>query len=317
MTIAIPTWNRARLLDRTLARLRELQIPAGLKWDVLVVDNNSPDDTQAVVKKHAAALPLYSIIEPRIGVANARNCVLENARGGHVVWTDDDVLVESDWLVEHLKAAERFPDAGFFGGTVDPWFAVEPPAWVLEHLKYLEGPFAIRRHGPEVRPLVEPETVFGANMAFRMRYFRDARFDANLGRSGFGLLSGEETELMERVATAGHYGVWVGSARVKHYIPAKRLTTRYVWKFFHGLGRTYHRLKPYDRTVARAFGAPRWLVRKYAVERAKSLALWPCRGDGWIRNFTEAAITRGLIDEFRAAEPARAAGHPRSFLRWN
>jgi glycosyltransferase involved in cell wall biosynthesis len=304
VTVGVCTWNRAALLDQTLTRMRELRLPAGATWELLVVNNNSTDDTDAVIENHAAAVPIRRLFEPMPGHSNARNRAIEHARGDLLVWTDDDVLVDPDWIAEYLKAAERFPEAGYFGGTVDPWFETDPPRWVVRNLALIPGPFAVRQLGPEVRPLAEKEQVFGANMAFRTDLLKQFRFNPELGRKGTGMLSGDETDLIDRIKATGRSGVWVGPARVRHYIPADRLTAAYVWRFFHGLGRTNQRLAPHDRGVSRFLGAPRWVIRLYLAERLKSLVLAPWGGPAWVRSFTRAAAWRGIIDECRSARLA-------------
>jgi glycosyltransferase involved in cell wall biosynthesis len=306
ITVAICTWNRAKLLDQTLAQMRSLQIPEGVTWNLLVVNNNCTDDTDAVIAEHAGALPLQRLLETKQGLSNARNCAVEHATGDLLVWTDDDVLVEPDWLAEYAKAADAYPDAGYFGGTVDPWFEVEPPRWVRRDLAKLGGPFAIRQYGPMVRPLGEGEEVFGANMAFRLDALRGNQFDPALGRIGSGMLSGDETELLHRLRKQGRFGVWVGSARVRHFIPAARMTAGYVWKYFHGLGRTTLRVRGPNPTLPRLFGAERWVVRRYVLMRARSLALTPGRGSAWLNSFIAAAVARGMLDESREAARAPA-----------
>jgi glycosyltransferase involved in cell wall biosynthesis len=300
VTVAICTWNRAALLDRTLARMRDLA-PPGVEWELLVVNNNSTDDTDAVIAKHAAALPLRRLLETKQGLSNARNCAIDNSRGELLVWTDDDVLVEPGWLAAYAKASAEYPGAAFFGGPVDPWFEVEPPAWVKRNLPLLDGPFALRHLGDVTRPFVGQETPYGANMAFRTAVLRKHRFDPRLGRIGNGMLSGEEVAVFEGIAADGGSGVWVASARVRHFIPAARLTTNYVWKFFHGLGRTAHRQRGADPRLPRLFGAERWAVRRYVAARARSLLLAPWGGADWLNSFTAAAVARGIMDESRAA----------------
>jgi glycosyltransferase involved in cell wall biosynthesis len=300
ITVAICTWNRAKLLDRTLARMRDLKIPSGLTWELLVVNNNGTDDTDAVVKSHESALPLRLLHEPKQGHSNARNCAVENTRGELLIWTDDDVLVDPEWLAEYAAAADRFPEAGYFGGTVDPWFEVAPPAWVKRNLPALEGPFALRSFGPEVRPLKDGERVFGASMAFRTALLREHQFNPALGRNGTGMLSGDETDLVDRLVAQGRFGVWVGTARVQHFVPADRMTREYLWSFFHGLGRSDQRRKPYDAAVPMLFGVPRWLVKRYLADRFREALLAPGRGPRWLAAFMRAAVSRGVIDEFRA-----------------
>lgn len=300
VTVAICTWNRAALLDQTLARMRELVAP-GVEWELLVVNNNSTDHTDAVIEKHASALPLRRLLETKQGLSNARNCAVENARGDFLIWTDDDVLVDPNWLAAYVAASAAYPEAQFFGGPVEPWFEVEPPAWVKRNLALLDGPFALRQLGTETRAFGPRETPYGANMAFRTAALKRHQFDPALGRIGTGMLSGEETALIERIRADGGSGVWVAPARVRHFIPAARLTTGYVWKFFHGLGRTQFREAGANSAVPRLFGAERWAVRNYLSARARSLLLAPLGGSGWLTSFAAAAVARGVIDESRAA----------------
>ena len=153
ITVAICTWNRAKFLDATLTQIGKARIPAGAEWELIVVNNNSTDETAEVLKKHEmhGGLPLRSLFERKQGNAPARNCAMHAARGEFIVWTDDDVLVDAGWLEEMVGAYRRWPQATFFGGTVDPLYEVDPPKWMTQHRTLVEGPFAMRQLGPEER----------------------------------------------------------------------------------------------------------------------------------------------------------------------
>ena len=127
LSIAICTWNRAELLDRTLDTFEKLELPAGLDWELLVVNNGSSDDTDEVIARRGRHLPLRRLCEPRPGLSHARNLAATEARGELVVWTDDDVSVDPHWAAAYWSAARRYPEASFFGGTIDPWFESDPP----------------------------------------------------------------------------------------------------------------------------------------------------------------------------------------------
>ena len=79
--VAICTWNRSRLLAPTLERLRELEVPQHVDWQVIVVDNNCTDDTAATLQRFAGRLPLRTTFEPRPGHSNARNRAVAEATG--------------------------------------------------------------------------------------------------------------------------------------------------------------------------------------------------------------------------------------------
>ena len=230
VTVAICTWNRAALLDQTLARMRELRVPAGTEWELLVVNNNCTDHTDAVLAKHASALPLRRIAEPTPGLSHARNAALAAARGEYLLWTDDDVLVEPDWLAEAVGTVERFGADGFFGRVFPWWELGHPPGW---YNPLFDGMFALLDLGTEsfvVKP-TDPTGV-GANHGFRtvaLRALGGYRTDLGViaGKGG----GGEDLDAFNRAHAAGLKLVYAASAVVRHYVPAARCTKRWYRRY--------------------------------------------------------------------------------------
>lgn len=244
--IAICTWNRSELLDKTLTNLRNLVIPRGVAWKVLVVNNNCTDATDEVLARHARDLPLRRLFEPQSGVSYARNLASATARGDLLLWTDDDVLVDKHWLERYVEAAQHDPSAAFFGGPVEPWFETPPPAWLLGMLEVpgISGAYAVRRLGARGFRFDADhsrEMPYGANFAVRTGVQKQYAFDTRLGRFQKQAISGEETTLLRRIIEDGHYGCWVPTAHVRHFIPTERLTRDFLRRFFIGLGRTNYR----------------------------------------------------------------------------
>lgn len=297
VTIAICTWNRAALLDAALGAMEQLAIPSGVDWELLLVDNNCTDGTASVISKHASNLPVRVLQEPRQGLSYARNCAAEAARGDLVLWTDDDALVDPHWLEEYVHAGEKHSDAMFFGGPVEPWFAVAPPRWLRANFRVFAGAYALRRLSPGTIALDCEELLpFGANFAVRKKGLQCARFDTGLGRRGEDFMGGEEVEFLGRLLGQGYSGIWVEQARVRHFIPADRLTGGYLWSYYQGKGRTRVRL------AGAAERPPLWrLRRKYWKARARA---WLNRlegGERWARALKASAITKGMIDELRSS----------------
>ncbi len=104
-TIAICTYNRSSLLDKTFAQLRHLDVAGCGEWEILVVNNNCSDDTDAVIQRHSDVLPLRRLSEPRPGKSYAANLAVQEARGDVILWIDDDVLVDPGWLGAYVRAA--------------------------------------------------------------------------------------------------------------------------------------------------------------------------------------------------------------------
>jgi glycosyltransferase involved in cell wall biosynthesis len=307
ITVAVCTWNRAKLLAQTLSGMRELRIPSGVTWELLIVNNNCTDDTDAVIASHSNELPIRRLLEPKQGHSNARNCAVKYARGDFLIWTDDDVRVRQNWLTEYHAAFRSHPEAGYYGGPVDPWFEVPPPRWLARHWRRIENVFAIRRYSGGDRPFGPGELPFGANLAFRTDLLRRNQFDPNLGRLGDELRGHDETDVIGRLSASGYPGRWVSEAVVRHFIPTARMTRTYVWDWYKWDGRVERqRLGDSAPGVPTLFGRPRWVVRKYLVARFKTAVLCLTRGEGWRSAFTEAARWNGVLEWYAEKEKDKA-----------
>ena len=298
LTVAICTWNRAKLLDQTLTRFRELTIPEGLRWEVIVVDNNCTDHTTSIIASHRTVLPLRGVVEPRQGHSHARNRAVAEAKGNYLLWTDDDVLVDADWIVHHLAAVQTYPEAQFFGGPVRPWYETSPPRWVMRHFHRVKHCWAIVDLGPETRPLTSTEYPCGANVGFRMEAMRQYPFDPCLGRVGTQLSSEDETRVIEAIRRDGGEGVWVGNAGVDHFLPTQRITPRYVFEINRWMG--YHGYRDFADDNTPSFRhAPRWMWKRYCLTRLQTRLLAPFKNDAWLESLLESARWHGMIDRFQ------------------
>jgi glycosyltransferase involved in cell wall biosynthesis len=298
------------MLDRTLENMRRLRIPADVDWELLVVNNNCTDDTDRVIAQHASRLPIRRLYEPRPGKSFAANLAVAEARSDLLIWTDDDVLVDPDWLAEYLAAARDWPDAAYFGGTIEPDFAHPPARWIERNLDLLAGVFAIRRLGDGIRPLGPEEVPYGANMALRRAKIGPTPFNPDLGPRERDETRGEETDLIRRLIARGSQGVWVGPAKVKHHITSRRLTVRYVKEFWIGQGRSEARRTGSSGKYWTG-NVPPWVLRNYASSTVTAWCLAPFRTRAWLRAVKTAAFNRGIVREASAARP-EPAGLPDS-----
>ena len=300
LTVAICTWNRAALLEQTLVQMCKLVVPAGVEWELLLINNNSTDNTEDVTRSFANRLPIQHILEARQGQSHARNRAIEAATGDLLIFTDDDVLVHENWLAEYAAAAARWPDAGYFGGLIEPWFEHEPPQWLADNQTAFAGMLVARNLGAVERTLGPDEEPYGANMAFRMTAIRGHLFDPNLGLAGDNAIRFDESDYCRRLRASGITGVWVPSASVRHFVVAARMTLDYVWKYYEGTGRSSVRMNgPLEGHAV--FGAPRWLYRQYAEARVSSIWKRARRRRDWVLSIRQAAVARGAIRENRLA----------------
>jgi glucosyl-dolichyl phosphate glucuronosyltransferase len=307
VTVAICTWNRAPLLDKTLTQFRALKIPAGVEWELVVVNNNSTDETDAVIEKHCRFLPIRRLFQPEPGKSHAANLAVASARGELILWTDDDVLVDPDWLAEYVQAAHQHPQATFFGGTITPWFEVNPPRWIARHFVTLRYCFAAIDLGPallDLGPKGIQELPIGANMAMRTTVLRENPFSTDLGPRENEPRNNEEIQLFNRLRSVGHQGLWVGTARVQHYIPAAKLTGQFIYTWFRWHFRVQFRSWDMEQHPSLLWGTPRWLLRHYWVARCKAFLLSPLKSSAWLGAFIDSARWHGAIEHYRFDRPA-------------
>jgi glucosyl-dolichyl phosphate glucuronosyltransferase len=266
VTAAICTLNRAESLRRTLNSLAAMRVPNDLPWEVVVVNNGCTDHTDEIIASFAQQLPIRRELEPQRGISRARNRIVDTAKGEYIVWTDDDVVVDSGWFAAYAEAFRRWPAAAVFGGPIIPRYETPVVEWLRECEHMLHMTYAVRDLGDAPFRLSSKEGChpFGANFAVRAAEQGRCRYDTNLGMApGRGRL-GEETSVIHRILATGAVGYWVPDARVEHCIGRERQTTAYIVRYFAAHAETNAFVGGSKRTGPLYFGVPRWLWRHLA-----------------------------------------------------
>jgi glycosyltransferase involved in cell wall biosynthesis len=287
ITVLICTRNRAARLKNVLTSAAQMQIPSGLRWELLVVDNGSSDDTAGVALSFADQLPIRIVREEIAGLSHARNRGVAEARGQYICWTDDDVLIDPGWLAAYAAAFDKFPDAAVFGGRISPVLESPTPAWFARlRDNWPITTILARRDLDSQIPLDFQSGVipWGANFAVRTTEQRQVLYDAGLGVSPNQRRIGEEAEVVYRILKAGACGWWVPEAIVQHFIPAQRQTLSYVFEFYTAHGETVsymedvwpgqHHMSTNQRELRRLRGGPARLYGMAALNGILFGAAW-------------------------------------------
>lgn len=302
-SVVICTRDRAGSLERTLTSLVEAKLASTVTWELIVVDNGSADETQEVLRRYTARLPLRGVFEPQAGLSFARNRGMEVASGGHIIWTDDDVTVDEGFLLAYVEAFSRYPEAGFFGGTIRPVLESPTPNWLPPNRKLLG--YLLAERSPTEPTEILPGTTelpFGANFAVRSDLQRRFPYDTDLGASPQFNRLGEEEQVMKRMLQSGEFGRWTPSAIVNHHIPAARQTLTYIAKYNRAVGETWAHMASEGRDGAsfrsrmRVAGMPTWVLRMlivdYLLYQFYRLLGQPTR---WLPRLTTYAYCRGAV----------------------
>lgn len=231
ISVAICTRNRARHLRAALDSLTRQTLPAD-RFEVLVVDNGSGDETPAVVRSFGARV--RGLHEPIAGLSRARNHALARAASPLIAYLDDDAVAEPGWLAALTERFESDGSIGAVGGRTLPAFESPPPVWLHPDLLLC---LSVVDWCAEPCELRAPRFLVGANMAFRAALVRVAGgFRTDLGRVDGNLLSGEEQDLVDRLEAVGHRTWYEPAATVHHHIPTERMTRPWLLARARGQG---------------------------------------------------------------------------------
>lgn len=227
LDVVIPTYNRSDLLTKTVRSFAEAAHPAGLTFSLLIIDNNSPDNTAAVVRDLQAStkLDIRYIHEKKQGLSHARNAGIAQSTADWVGFIDDDEEIREDWLTVALRECST-PEVQFVGGPYLPNWVTPVPDWLPPGY-----PAVIGAIPPKPRSIFSKEfgaNLMGGNAIVRRDVFeRVGMYSPRLGRSKRGLLSEEDAEFYRRLEAAGIHGVYVPDLAIYHYIAPDRLTRKY------------------------------------------------------------------------------------------
>lgn len=276
VTVLICTYNRADLLRDTLVALQAMAAPPACAVDILIVDNNSTDATATIVSAfaHGQRFPVAYRRESRQGKSFALNHGLAEACGDVIALTDDDVLPATDWLSRIVQAFRTRDITFVFGKVLPRWSTTPPPELLTERAQEIWGPLALLDYGDADIPC-DADTrgvklPIGANLALsRAALTTIGGWRTDLGKVDNSLISGEDHEIFMRLRRHGLFrGLYDPENRVRHYVPASRLTRRYFRRWFYWCGKTralmlqdlYPELD-LDR-VLKIGGTPRFLLRQ-------------------------------------------------------
>ncbi len=292
-SVIICTYNRSSNLPECLGRLAEQQGVDNLEWEVVVVDNNSGDDTRDVVMRLSKELQLnvrYAF-EKEQGLNHARNRGIRESIGNFFGYIDDDILVSHDWLAAIIESF-KINDADAVGGRIHLDPSLTLPDWIKPEMYGFLGFQDLGEEPFEMDGRIQ--YPFGGNMWFKRQVVKKiGYFNPKVGRKGSGskrseLFKGAETEYCHRLAEAGGHVFYQPSAIVYHQIQPFQLTKKYFLTIHGNAGyqQAYFDNQRYSRTFK---GVPLFLyvqtaraIGRYLIQLAdkRSILGFPAADDG-------------------------------------
>lgn len=225
ISVIIPTYNRSRLLQQTVDTILAQTYPRQ-RWELILVDNGSTDDTARVITEVIARDEhVRGLTEKRKGAHFARNIGALAARGDLLYFTDDDMLAEPDMLERIVEGFDADSSVASVTGKVLPKWETEPPVWVLEHCR--NALLSLLDLGEALIVSDEDPGVFSCHQAVGRDVFMEAGgFNPDTNADVF--TGDNETGLNIKIRNLGYRFAYVGMAVTHHIIPASRMTQRYL-----------------------------------------------------------------------------------------
>ena len=248
VSVVIRTYNRSALLTKTLISLFQQSYPAN-KWEIVVVDNASTDDTREVIRRFENKEPTVRYVyEQTLGAARARDAGMRAARGQIISWIDDDCVADPRWLESMVATFEETePKPAMVGGEIELEWEDTRPRWLPPELEHALGRLHFGDAPCQVR------AVNGANMAWRAEIGALLKIQTQglgpVGRSKS--RTSEDTDLSFQLRALGEPLWFTPNAIVRHFVPREYGTVSYVMSRYFAYGisgsRRYQVYYPDDR----------------------------------------------------------------------
>lgn len=294
LSVVVASYNRRDYIVEAMDSLYRQTLSRD-QFEVIVVDNNSKDDTEVLVQDYIRSHPdghFYYLSELRQGASFARNSGAALAKGKLLVFMDDDAVAGAGFLANILRFFDTHPNAGGLGGRIIPRYIPSEPKWMSHFVSSLVGNFD---YSPETIEFSPQRYPLESNMIVRKVDF-DAvgGFNTDLpGVKGTLRIGGEGKEFFFKLKNIGRTIWYDPSVQVEHVVEVAKLTPEYLYRVASGIGRGES-----VRTQAIGKGAYYKKIAEYLYKLVGSVALglmYALKG----RPFQTLPVIRFRIDALR------------------
>lgn len=261
LTVVIPTRNRADLLAPALESILKQDLPQS-RFEVLVINNGSTDDTQHVIDQYKGQLAnLSGIYAPEPGLHTGRHVGMKAAKGDVLVFADDDIEALPTWL-SSIGTVFKDPQVAMVGGNNYPLFQQTPPNWLRQMwhrrtfrgFKWIPSLSVLEFSRPPKE--MSPYLIWGCNFAIRKDVLLQAGgfHPDGMPKELIRFRGDGETHVSRHVAESGLKCVFHPGASVYHKVAPERMTHAYFRQrgFNQGVSDSYTQLRQQDLPSASA-----------------------------------------------------------------
>jgi glycosyltransferase involved in cell wall biosynthesis len=283
-SVAICTYNGSSRLPEVLNSLKKQVNTENIRWEIIIIDNNSTDSTAKIVQDFQSqwsfSFSLKYLFEPRQGLAFARQRAVEEAKGKFVGFLDDDNLPTSNWVASAYSFGREHPQAGAYGGKIIGDFEVNPP----QDFRKLATFLALVERGEKAYIYERSQGILppAAGLVIRKQVWCEhvPKQLFLVGRVGKSMLASEDLEAVSHIQNAA-WEIWYNpDMLIYHKIPSWRLERNYLISLVRGIGLARHhirmtRLKLWQRPI---------FVLLYLLNDLRRIILYLIKYKGEVKN---------------------------------
>lgn len=272
ISVIICCYNSADRLPQTLAHLASQKFSQKISWEIIVVDNASTDHTSAVARncweEQGSPVPLKVVTEPQMGLTNARNRGVTEAKYEILIFCDDDNGLSESYMNIAWEILNTDRNIGALGGN---GYSSTLPLWLMDFMNY----YALGPQGTHSGEVTYTQgCLYGAGLVIRkssLKTIKQKEFSSIMSdRIGKSLISAGDTELTFAIRLAG-FKLWYDSRLTfEHFIPASRFTVSYFARLVFYIGYSWMALLPYHQRINKLkekFPSPSWVDMMYILKR--------------------------------------------------
>jgi glycosyltransferase involved in cell wall biosynthesis len=226
LTVVVCTYNRSEILKYCLDSLENQSVNKS-NYEVIVVDNNSTDNTKEVVEEYCINNNNFRyVFEPVQGLSNARNRGWRESKADWIAYIDDDAKADEKWCENIIETSKKDSDLKAFGGEILNWYLYEKPKW-------FKNEFRNQSMGNEKFVLnikTHPFGLTGCNMIFKKEaLLKYGGFSKEFGMIGREIGLAEESKLFNEMLIAKEKIMYFPDIKIYHLVPKEIFSLRYVF----------------------------------------------------------------------------------------
>ena len=253
VSVIVCCYNSALRLPQTLKHLALQEVPKEISWEIIVVNNNSTDNTVDIasnewLKLNSPAISFKIVNELKPGLSHAREKGLQTSEFDFIIFCDDDNWLDNKYLTTAYEIISKNKKIAVLGGQSTAISTISLPDWFEDS----KTNYAVGKQAEYSRDVCHRKHLWGSGIVLRKQVYINAfeNFPSLLtGRKGEELSSGEDSEMCMRFILMGYQLFYSESLTFKHFISQERLTEDYNNKLIHGFIKAHEILKIYAQFI--------------------------------------------------------------------